>query len=353
MCLYIYTTTYFRSAEDFEYSDLLDKAAKCTDICEQLAYVSTFTMATYSTCSERVAKPFNPLLGETYEFDRMDDMGWRLISEQVSHHPPICAQHVESKNGWRIFQQLQLESKFRGKSISAIPKSFSRIDFDINGASYTFNRPSFEVYNIIFGKMYIDIVGDIHIIGHNKAKNYKATLTYVPQTFFSKQPQRNIKGKIFDAQNNVRLVLDGHWNEFMQMAHVKNVYHSDRDEKYETDEELVIWRKELPPPESQFYYHFTNYACQLNEPENGVAPTDSRLRPDQRYMENGLWDESNKEKVRLEEMQRERRKYHEDIEPVWFSKQPEELSETFVWKYNGNYWECKDKQDWNQCSKIW
>jgi len=44
----------------------------------------------------------------------------------------------------------------------------------------------------------------------------------------------------------------------------------------------------------------------LNEIEEGVAPTDSRLRPDQRLMEFGLWDEANIEKLRLEEFQRVR-----------------------------------------------
>jgi hypothetical protein len=39
------------------------------------------------------------------------------------------------------------------------------------------------------------------------------------------------------------------------------------------------------------------FTCELNEHEEGVAPTDSRLRPDQRLMEEGLWDEANTEKV--------------------------------------------------------
>jgi len=38
--------------------------------------------------------------------------------------------------------------------------------------------------------------------------------------------------------------------------------------------------------------------------EEGVAPTDCRLRPDQRLMEEGRWEEANAEKVRLEEKQR-------------------------------------------------
>lgn len=52
-------------------------------------------------------------------------------------------------------------------------------------------------------------------------------------------------------------------------------------------------------------------ACQLNEPENGIAPTDSRLRPDQRLMEDGRWDEANAEKLRLEEKQRAARRARE------------------------------------------
>lgn len=54
------------------------------------------------------------------------------------------------------------------------------------------------------------------------------------------------------------------------------------------------------------YYNFTVLASQLNELEEGIAPTDSRLRSDQRLMEFGLWDEANIEKLRLEEMQRVR-----------------------------------------------
>lgn len=58
-------------------------------------------------------------------------------------------------------------------------------------------------------------------------------------------------------------------------------------------------------------YYFTALALTLNEPEEGVAPTDSRLRPDQRLMEDGRWDEANSEKQRLEEKQRSVRRERE------------------------------------------
>ena len=72
-----------RLTEDNEYAHILHKAAQCKDSCEQLAYVAAFTVSSYSTTTNRSAKPFNPLLGETYECDRTEDLGWRSFTEQV------------------------------------------------------------------------------------------------------------------------------------------------------------------------------------------------------------------------------------------------------------------------------
>ena len=80
-----------RYAEVLEYSHLLDKAAECEDSLEQMALVAAFTVSSCAASSERKNKPFNPMLGETFEYDRLDDYGWRYFAEQVSHHPPGIA----------------------------------------------------------------------------------------------------------------------------------------------------------------------------------------------------------------------------------------------------------------------
>lgn len=72
-----------RMTEEFEYADILHNAAKIDDPLEQMVYVAAFSVSCYATTSNRTSKPFNPLLGETYECDRMDDFGWKCISEQV------------------------------------------------------------------------------------------------------------------------------------------------------------------------------------------------------------------------------------------------------------------------------
>ena len=55
-------------------------------------------------------------------------------------------------------------------------------------------------------------------------------------------------------------------------------------------------------PSSALIYGFSEFACTLNEPEEGVAPTDSRLQPDQRVMEEGDFKRANKEKVSVRYM---------------------------------------------------
>jgi len=79
-----------RLTEDFEYSDCLDNAAQCTDQFEQLAYVAAFSISSYANTTVRIGKPFNPLLGETYECDRMDELGWRAFTEQVCLSVCLC-----------------------------------------------------------------------------------------------------------------------------------------------------------------------------------------------------------------------------------------------------------------------
>lgn len=111
-----------RVTEDFEYADLLHRAAKTSDPCEQLTYIAAFCVSHYANSSIRIGKPFNPLLGETYECDRSQDLGWRSVTEQVSHHPPMLAMNVQGR-GWKCWSEFSISSKFRGKylQVSTLP----------------------------------------------------------------------------------------------------------------------------------------------------------------------------------------------------------------------------------------
>lgn len=94
-----------RLAEDFEYSHILDRAALCTDSTEQMCFVAAFTVSSYATTRERTGKPFNPLLGETFECDRMDDLGWRAIAEQV-RQAKVSSRLGNHKDFWFFFRSV-------------------------------------------------------------------------------------------------------------------------------------------------------------------------------------------------------------------------------------------------------
>ncbi|XP_055598149.1 oxysterol-binding protein 1 isoform X2 [Uranotaenia lowii] len=354
-----------RLTEDFEYSEILDKAAQCKDTCEQLAYVTAFTVSSYSTTSNRTGKPFNPLLGETYECDRTDDLGWRCINEQVSHHPPMAAQYCEGR-GWRCWQEFTMTSKFRGKYIQIVPLGYAHVEFPATGNKFTWRKVTTTVHNIIVGKLWVDNHGDMEIFGEKSAKGVKCHLKYLPYSYFTRDTQRRVKGVVMDNSSQVKWVINGTWDSKIEIAPVISTSGSVENPVYKTGNYKTAWNRRLPPNDSDKYYNFTLLACQLNEPEPDVAPTDCRLRPDQRLMEEGKWDDSNGQKLRLEEKQRARRREREaeaeraaaegrpypPYEPVWFSKQKEEGTDNLVHVYKGTYWDCKAKQEWSRCPDI-
>lgn len=70
--------------EELEYSELLEMAATAPDPVERMTLVAAFAVSAYGPTRHRAAsKPFNPLLGETYECMR-EDRGFRFLAEQVA-----------------------------------------------------------------------------------------------------------------------------------------------------------------------------------------------------------------------------------------------------------------------------
>ncbi len=100
-------------------------------------------------------------------------------------------------------------------------------------------------------------------------------------------------------------------------------------------------------------YNFSNLAIELNEMEPNVAPTDSRLRPDQRLMEETHFDKADEKKLYLEQKQRNRLKmFDREPEPIWFEKQFDPYTKEERYVYKNEYWGCKARQDWRKCPDL-
>jgi len=102
-----------KTAECMEYSKLLDKANYEQNSLIWLAYVTAFTLSQFSSIEGRKQKPFNPVLGETYELLTPD---FRFMSEQVSHHPPISAL-CGHNNNFEVYAHTEVTGSFKKMSL--------------------------------------------------------------------------------------------------------------------------------------------------------------------------------------------------------------------------------------------
>jgi len=139
----------------------------------------------------------------------------------------------------------------------------------------------------------------------------------------------------------------GKWNEGIYYGHAPTA--------------KLVWRPGSMPEDHELYYGFTRFAIELNEIDkeqvHSYAPTDTRLRPDQRALEEGKLQEAENCKLRLEQLQRERRKKREEervsYSPKWFMRDEEGGKE--VYKYTGKYWELRKDPGFMKMSftKLW
>lgn len=98
-----------RVLEAWNFRNLVLKASEEPDQYKRLANIAIFMVIQYTATLGRNKKPFNPLLGETFEYE-ID--GIRMLVEQVSHHPPISAFHVESED-FVSWGHIKLKSKLQ------------------------------------------------------------------------------------------------------------------------------------------------------------------------------------------------------------------------------------------------
>jgi len=332
--------------EDLEYSYLIDRASewgKRGNSLMRILSVAAFAVSGYASTDGRSCKPFNPLLGETYEAD-YPDKGLRFFSEKVSHHPMVVACHCEG-TGWRFWADSNLKSKFWGRSIQLDPVGALTLEFD-DGEVFQWSKVTTSIYNLILGKLYCDHYGTMRIQGN---REYSCKLKFKEQSIIDRNPHQ-VQGVVQDRSGRTVATLFGKWDESMHYVMGDCFGKGKGSEQF--SEAHLLWKRSKPP-KFPTRYNLTRFAITLNELTPGLKeklpPTDSRLRPDQRCLENGEYERANAEKLRLEQRQRQARKMQESgWKPRWFAKD----KATDTYRYTGGYWESREKGSWDGCPDI-
>ncbi|KAF5282684.1 hypothetical protein FQA39_LY17516 [Lamprigera yunnana] len=202
-----------RMTEYMEYSYLLRKASEQSDPVSRLQYVVGFAVSALASNWERLGKPFNPLLGETYELEREE---FRIICEQVSHHPPISAFYAEGTHKeWIFHGSIHPKLKFWGKSVEIQPKGVVTVELPKWNEAYSWTNVQCCVHNIIVGKLWMEQYGSMEITSHSNG--YKANLTFKPAGSSAKD-LHCVEGYIQDQSKKKLFFIYGKWTEFIKCA---------------------------------------------------------------------------------------------------------------------------------------
>lgn len=340
-------------AEIIEYCDLIDNALQAPAVeesGERILRIAAFAVSYLSSMRKKERssrKPFNPLLGETFELVR-EDMGIRLVSEKVCHKPGIFALFVESRD-WNLSYNPYPSQKFWGKSAEITTKGSVTLTINSSGEVFTWSQPTSLLKNIIAGEKYLEPASSMTIKSSN---GQRAVVEFAKSGMFSGRLE-DLTIKPYDANKRpLAYSVSGKWTESLTL-------------KTNTTEKL-IWTAGDLLPNSAKKFGLTSFAGSLNKitsVEKGLlAPTDSRLRPDMQVYLEGKLDEAEKLKCQLEEDQRTRRKQLEDAgevhQPRFFHHVggEEGVPESGQWVYTKgprSYWNRRKNGDWADLPKMW
>ncbi|KXS21385.1 hypothetical protein M427DRAFT_51603 [Gonapodya prolifera JEL478] len=342
--------------------------------------VGGFGMSSYSSTVGRVGKPFNPLLGETFEVVRQD-LGMRYIAEQVCHHPPISACYCDSTD-YCFWTEVNVKSRFWGTSLEIHPLGFCHARLPVYGKPtsekdtslpvvdsehYSWRKVSSCVHNLIYGSLWIDHTGDLTV--HNHRTGDECTITFKPNKSSSKISEKlpgncELTGEAKTGDGRLGFVLRGRWDGQLDASPVVML----KSEAFLRGPVTVFKKFPYPPdPTKANFFNFTKFAIELNDLPKTLAEylpkSDCRFRPDQLRMERGEWDDSTVWKDIMENAQRFRRhQWIKDFEtsfivnappgremepksigepywrPRWFQRTIEPDTGEEHWLFTGQYW---------------
>ncbi|KAL6837854.1 Oxysterol-binding domain-containing protein [Trichoderma camerunense] len=344
-------------AEQLEYAQLLDQAAKRGSVTERLLYVTAFAVSQFSSgrAKERaIRKPFNPLLGETFELVRSNKEtpgGFRLLVEKVQHRPVKLAMQAESAS-WSLSQSAAPGQKFWGKSAEITTDGRVRVVLRLSDGSdelYSWNIATMFLRNVVMGEKYVEPVGTMNVT--NDSTGHKAAVEFRSKGMFGGRAE-DVNVETFGPDGgNTGSGLTGTWTNGLKTAGPGK----------SGGEEIWHVGKMVDNPTQT--YGMTAFAASLNEiteiEKGKLPPTDCRLRQDQRLAEQGNLDEAEIWKVKLEEAQRARRRVLEERgeqhKPRWFVKAEESPEGEEVWRIKtgkDSYWEERAKGAWTGIEEI-
>ncbi|KIW67056.1 hypothetical protein PV04_06333 [Phialophora macrospora] len=167
------------------------------------------------SASEGIKKPINAFLGEIFLASWDDDVGLtRLVSEQVSHHPPVTACRVwNEEHGVSAEGYTRQEITFTG-SINVQQVGHATLYLARHDETYLIPLPDIKIKGILTGSPYPELQGTHHI---PSTSGYTSVIDFSGTGLFSSSDKRHsFEAKVYrDCEGDVIIPLytiSGHWD---------------------------------------------------------------------------------------------------------------------------------------------
>ncbi|KAF8822366.1 putative Oxysterol-binding protein 9, partial [Cardiosporidium cionae] len=250
-------------------------AAGSDDPVERLKYAICFSISSLH-CACFKLKPFNPILGET--FQGLWDDGANVYLEHTSHHPPIAHFLVEGpKNIYKFWGHYEFKGLVKGNAGISIQEGPNILEF-LDGSQIEWRLPICRLSGLLWGQRiyewlekmeFTDSVNQLHCVLQlgTEAKSIIGR---------GRVPSEVFKGKIY-KKDEIICHISGSWLDGIQFNEKR-------------------------------YWSLLDYEpLLLHRAEKHVLPSDCRYREDAVQLSLGNETESQKWKVILEIRQRKDR----------------------------------------------
>lgn len=254
-------------------------------------------------------KPLNPFLGEVFVgkwADKSEDgkLGeTQLISEQVSHHPPVTAYSVINEKNKVLLQGYNgIRSSISTTSINIKQYGHAVLEYKDIDESYLITLPPLHIEGLMVASPFVELEGSAYIQSKN---GYIVVLEFSGRGYFSGK-KNTFKARIYRDQlssltkENALVTISGQWSGKSYIAKGSKSPSSKTDELF--------------------------YDAQLKKPEGLVVkPIEEQHELESRKawlkvaeaIKKSDYDLIHQEKSTIENEQRELRKKEQDSDAPW------------------------------------
>ncbi|EQC37586.1 hypothetical protein SDRG_05182 [Saprolegnia diclina VS20] len=266
-----------RVAEAWSYAPTyLTKAATTMDAIERLTNVMAFVVSGLHCCVNQ-NKPFNPILGETYESSLHD--GTLIYMEHVQHHPPVAAFLVLGpKESYSLHGRYEFESSMSGNTITNFQNGTTT--FECPNGKVKYEVPQLKMGGVMLGDRLVEWTGVARFA--DATAGLGGSLDFDGNDgIFGRSAGDDIKGSIHNLKKgtkpSVHIKIQGSW--LSQLRFDGN----------------VVWDVTTAP-------------VALPVPVPVALPSDCRYRDDLIELRANDIEKAQASKLRLEELQRNDKK---------------------------------------------